>query len=525
MNRSTPSRVWWPAAAVVLLHLGAAFWCIRHGAPNPDEGFYAAAARAVWEGSLPYRDFGYTQPPLLPYLNGLVMQLTGFGLFEQRAVNGVWAALTLVITARLVARRSSVLTAAGAVLLFSLSAPWMYFIHLGKTYALTSLLVTVAAWIWLERPPGWRKAAGIVLLGVIGTGCRLPAAPFFALLALAAVLEPGPDHRGIRMLISAATIALAAAVLLVPFLWAAPDAAMFWVIDFHRISVPLKSWHLAWQEVFTLAPALWLAAGIGFVAWLLGRSRPQKSSSSGELLSRSELVLGGAATVTLLCNLLPGGVYEEYAVPFLAPLAIPVGLALYRLARDRDPRLGFAFVASIAAFHFAAAPAVLWHDFPARRLSLSQWLTPNAPAFNPALPAQLAAARHIVETVVPAGTPIVGPNLILALETGRPVPPTLIMGPFSFNTTLPPADARHLNLATPADYEAWLADPGIPLLAFFPQPQLNYGWTVPTFERLPESLVRRWVQLYRRDFVIIHQEGNFLLLARPSSLQAGPTLP
>lgn len=490
-------------AVVALLHIVVAGFAIRHGALNPDEGFYAAAARAVWSGSVPYRDFGYTQPPLLPYVNGLAMQVTGFGLFAQRSVNALWTALALGLAGLLIARRSSATTAAITLLGCSLCLPWMYFSHLGKTYAFTSLLVVLAAWIWLERPPGWRKAALLGLLGVIGVGCRLTAAPFFGLLWLAALAEPGGDPRGRRALVAIAALGGAAALLLLPFWLAAPESAQFWVLDFHRVSVPVKTWHLAWQEIVTLAPALWLATGIGLVG--LGLRRVTAP--------RAELILGLAALLTLAANLLPGGVYEEYAVPFLLPLAIPVALALHRFAAGT--RAGPALVAGLAVVQFGVAPLVLWRDFPARRFTLSAWLTPNAPAFNPVLPAQLAAARDAVAAAVPAGQPLIGPNVILALETGRPVPPALLMGPFSFNTTLPADTARRLHLATPADMEAWLADPNVRALAFFLQPQLNYGWTVPTFDRLPEDVTRRWLEAYRRDFVVVFQEGNFLLLARP----------
>jgi len=44
--------------------------------------------------------------PLLPYINGAVMQFTGFGLFEQRLVNAIWAALAIALGASWVARRA-----------------------------------------------------------------------------------------------------------------------------------------------------------------------------------------------------------------------------------------------------------------------------------------------------------------------------------------------------------------------------------------------------------------------------------
>jgi 4-amino-4-deoxy-L-arabinose transferase-like glycosyltransferase len=67
----------------------------RYGVINADEGFYAIAARSVSEGKIPYRDFAYTQMPFLPYLNGLWMEIFGFGLLQQRLINASWSLLGL----------------------------------------------------------------------------------------------------------------------------------------------------------------------------------------------------------------------------------------------------------------------------------------------------------------------------------------------------------------------------------------------------------------------------------------------
>ena len=100
------------------LHLVSACWHVLYSGMNSDEGFYAVAARSVWQGDVPYRDFGHTQMPLLPYINGLMMQLTGFGLFEQRAINGLWGALTLALAAIWLSRRTNVYWALGLVAFF-----------------------------------------------------------------------------------------------------------------------------------------------------------------------------------------------------------------------------------------------------------------------------------------------------------------------------------------------------------------------------------------------------------------------
>ncbi len=114
------------------LYLGLAGFHVACGLMNVDEGFYATAARAVWQGELPYQDFGYTQTPLLPYVNGALMKLTRFGLFEQRAINGLWALLALALGVRLLLRRALAGRAVFLVALFALTPAWQYFVHLGQ---------------------------------------------------------------------------------------------------------------------------------------------------------------------------------------------------------------------------------------------------------------------------------------------------------------------------------------------------------------------------------------------------------
>ena len=513
MNPPQPVRLWRVVFPVIVLYLAVAVFFVRHGALNPDEGFYAAAARAVFAGELPYRDFGYTQTPLFPYVNGLVLCVTGSGLFEQRAVNGLWGGLALWLATWWVARRASVAAALLLAALFGLSSPWMYFTHLGKTYAFTGLVAVLASWVWLEWPAGIKKSAALGLLGVIGVGCRLPSVPFFGMLWLASLWD---SHRPSRAHLLGAGAALVAALagLILPFYLLAPKASVFWVWEYHRISVPLRFWHLAWQEIATLAPALWLAT-LGATGIVLAKRGTSE---------RREVVLGATALLALVANLLPQGVYEEYGVPFLLPLAMAVTVVLHRQLEGSAKVLGGAVVTVLLTVHLLATPLILWRDFPNRRLGLSQWLTPNAPPLNAALPAQIQQGRQLVQALVPAGQPVIGPNLILALEAGRPIPANLRMGPFAVGDDHLPLPPAQLHLATPAEIESYVSDPAVPLLVFFKRPVLNYGWTMPTGRQLPADLSARWLEIYRRDFVIVDQEGEFLLLARPAALPPGTVI-
>ena len=104
IQKTFPLRL--ASAIAVIVYLVSAYWHIFHGALNPDEGFYAVTTRAVAQGEMPYRDFGFTQPPVVLYANSLPLSVTGFGLFQQRFVNGLWAAAALTLAANWLARQT-----------------------------------------------------------------------------------------------------------------------------------------------------------------------------------------------------------------------------------------------------------------------------------------------------------------------------------------------------------------------------------------------------------------------------------
>lgn len=512
MHRTTGERDWnWLRRVIVcgvLLHLVSAVCHVFFGALNPDEGFYAVAARAVMQGEVPYRDFGYTQMPLLPYVSGALMSLTGFGLFEQRAINGLWGVLALALAGVWLARRTRAWLGLLLVVVFSLSPPWMYFTHLGKTYAFISFVTMAAAWVFLERPAGWHRTALLGVLGVIGVGCRLPTVPYFAVLWLASLRE-GPEPVLARVLGGGAVLAVTGAVALLPFYLAAPEASVFWTLQFHRLSVPNKDWQLAWQSYATLAPALWIAVLCAVPAVLF-----QKGA-----IRRRERGVAIAAIIALTANLLPKGVYEEYGVPFLLPLAIIVGAVLHQAALATKPAWSRAQTVLILLAAFTATPLLNLHYLQSPPPNLpSWWLPPGVPPYNPDLPGHLWRAKHITAELVAPGQPLIGPHIILAVEADRPVPRKLRMGPFTTTAEFPPVLADRLNLETFPELEARYLDPRVPLLAFFENSFLNYSWTMPSFRNPPERNRARWMEIFRRDFVIVQQDSDFLLLARRSAL-------
>ena len=475
-----------------------------YGAMNVDEGFYAAAARAVWQGEVPYRDFGYTQPPLLLYANGLVMGLTRFGLFEQRIVNGCWGLLGLVLGARLLWRRAMPWRAVLLVTLFALSAAWMYEIHLGKTYGFVSLVTMAAVTVWLDWPPGWKKSIALSLLTVVGVGCRLPAAPFFGPLWLAALWDEGRfDLR--RLGVAGASLIGAALLLWLPFFLLAPDLLRFWVVDFHRISVPARYWHVRWEEIVALAPAVWGLGIFVFGAGLAARRRwPWRESA---------LVL--AAMLALAANLLPRGGYEEYGVAFLPPLAVAVLLLLPPevMAWRRSAR--WLAGAGLLFLPLALIPALCGHYRGKPKQSFPSILLPqHALPYNYELPENLRRSRELVSRELPAGEPFYGSAIILAVEADRPIPRRLRMGAFTMTKDFSEAEANRLHLMTYPELVRLAVSSPMRVFGLHGPAVYNYTWSVPSFSSQSNAERYQWVSVFNQLFESRRADVDFLVMVR-----------
>ncbi|MDI1249521.1 MAG: hypothetical protein PSV13_11710 [Lacunisphaera sp.] len=497
VTRKPSLHLWLGIVLVGMIHLCGATWHIRFGATNTDEGFYAITTRAVAQGELPYRDFGFTQPPFVLYANALPLKLAGFGLTPMRIVNGVWAALGLALAAYWVARRTNAACGLGLAVLFSINAPWMYFMHMGKTYGFTTLLVVLAMWTFLALKPGTWRAAALGLLVVVGIGTRLTAAPFFVLLWLLA-LWPGRRPATSELVAAVASVGLATIVLLLPFWWAAPEQVRFWVFDFHRLSLGARKWDLGWQDWVSIGPGVWVLAAF---AMLVLRSR-WKSGEAGVFL---------AAGLTLAVNLLPTGAYDEYGMPFLMPLAASSVVLL----NDASRTWSRGFVVAVVGLATVAQVAVTpWLTASDRPDVWSRWLTPRSSPYDYGLPGEMALAREIVWKELKADAPFIGPHLLLAAETGRAVPRELYMGAFAFTAEMPADRAARLHLVTHERLEQWFDDPQVTVLGFFPRLALDYGWSMPSYAQIPDDAHMRWFGPVWRQFRIAYKSENFVVLVR-----------
>jgi hypothetical protein len=152
-----------------LLYLAGLFCYAATRPVDGDEGFYTTAARLVWEGKTPYKDFFFQQAPLLPYLYSWIWAVHPRSLVAMRMFSAACGGLEvlllgfgLVFARRLPAKVA--LAAFATVLLNPYSVSWNVVV---KTFAVANLLMTLATiclYIALRsRRLQWFFAAGLAL--------------------------------------------------------------------------------------------------------------------------------------------------------------------------------------------------------------------------------------------------------------------------------------------------------------------------------------------------------------------------
>jgi hypothetical protein len=214
-------------AVVALFAVAGAVFVVR-GRLNADEGWYLDASRLVFHGQIPFRDFGFTQMPLSPYVYGLP-QLLGPSIVLGRLTSLLFAVAAVGLAVR-VTWRAVGRYAALAVAVLCLAFPTgIYNLTLVKTYALSAfLLVAVLAALTSPAPPKralpWAVAAAVALTLTRTTGIVL------TILVVAWAFVHAPEARRRVLGVAAAGVAIGGAFVLTD-----PASARYGLVTFHGL--------------------------------------------------------------------------------------------------------------------------------------------------------------------------------------------------------------------------------------------------------------------------------------------------
>jgi len=435
VNSGTTKSFWlyWLLAIGAFCVLGAA--AVWLGGLNQDEGWYLYAANLVAEGKTLYRDFFYTQGPLMPkvYAN-FTWAWTYGGLLGARLLTLAFGVCGIAIAAEL-ARALAPEDRKGeaALVVFFLLACnlyHLYYLAIPKTYALAGLFVILGFFLLQKsrasvRPLGLSLVAGLVLSFAAGT--RISLGALMAVAGLSLLLT-----RRWKVLIGFCIGGFAGLALVYgPFLC---DACVReGLLAAQKYHAARGGFDLVWTVGSFSRLVRWylpvfIVLGLG-VAGLIGGGR----AVDGRRETRdANLLLWGFLAVFAVQMLAPFP-YEDYQVPIMGLLAVYAAVTFVVSSSFH--------LSTIPPFHHFTLLLVLGLSFATSFGSplLEKWMTNGQDRFwslkkEKCELAQLRDVARRIEEIDPNGTTLLTQDLYLAIETNRKVPRGLEMGPFAMLT-------------------------------------------------------------------------------------------
>ncbi len=419
------------ALGIIALFIFMAILHILTGELNEDEGWYLYASKLVYEGRIPYVDFAYTQPPLLPYVYGLIQRIFGASLLLGRIVTSLFGLSALVLTmavAKIISGERASLLAGAAIAVNPFS---IYFMVITKTYSMAATLIALSLYL-LFREGDKRidhPLAGISLALAVGT--RLTVAPVFGLFLVYLAIV---NRQYILRTITASGLTLT--VLFLPFLLLDPRATYFNIVGYHlaryvpqslleRIFGKMRGFFELLINFPFLIPfillgiALYILPKIGH--YQLTHEKPSKSYWG-------VLFIFTSFAATFLAHFVPGAALPEYHVLNLPLAAIFAGWLYDKwrtsLSWEYKKALLTILVIGLLLFSFLGARPMQWLLDPRTRyFNLSGGRLPLAEA---------SKVSQIIRDNTSSEEEIFTTHAYLALEARRDLLDGLEMGIFSF---------------------------------------------------------------------------------------------
>ncbi len=447
------------------------------GLMAPDESYYTLAARTVWEGKMPYRDFAYMQMPLMPYINGAVMSIIGFGLDNHRFLSSVWAGIGII--ALIVAMRQRFSRwEPGFVAAFAVagSPRWGFLQSMGVWAGVAGMFLNLSLAAVLWPGPLRRRVVLFAIFGTLSIGCRLSGAPIVALLALILILEAPGWKKRLEMFGICIGIGSAANL---PFVLAAPQRFYFMNWQYHMESTAerdlatkaLQAWDVSPSAIVIIAIAL-------FSIPLLVQKRKW-----------AEILLLAAGLTGIIVPIAPAsawGVYIGASVPVAAMAGVTAIWASGMAVNNPHRHVMWAFPL-MSLFH----------------------ITPLEVLEGAATEVEEIGA--LISQEVEDG-PILTPANIIAVESGRDVIRGTEMGHFSAMFPWDEKRAERFHMTTLNALIDAIEDQEPAAVILVSQPRgwmvWNFRWALPTMEIQPETYISNFQETIRQCYKLVWQTST-----------------
>ncbi len=418
------------AVLIIILFCMMTALFIFTGEVNEDEGWYLYASKLVYCGKIPYVDFAYTQPPVLPFIyGGLQWSFGGGSLLLGRIITAIFGLLTLIFTmgvARKLAGKIGSLLAGAAI---SVNPFVIYHITITKTYALSALLITLSLFLIIHDGSGKIRYPLAVTLLSLGTGVRLTVFPMLILaLGYIAIVDKKYLFRSIL------TSGLTLLSIFLPFFLMDPRATYFNILGYHlarynpqTVSEMVLSKLLAFFELTVKFPFLIPFIFLGIVLYVVPRFNRFCLYATEKGHWPHLLVFSSFVTIFMV-HFVPGGALPEYHVLTVPLAAIFAGWLFqdwsFSLSKSYKKSLLLITVIGLLLFSFIGARPI--HRLMDPRTSYINLSGGRLPLW------EVSQVAKFVKEHTSSDDSLFTPHTYLALEAQREVLEGMEMGIFSF---------------------------------------------------------------------------------------------
>ncbi len=415
------------------------------GPLNQDEGWYLLAGLNTAGGMMPYRDYLFTQGPVLPYVYAALSPVwSPFGVLGGRVLTSAMGLLVAVLCSgfayRVAPERGRAMAALFAWLLTACCPVFSYFTTIPKTYSLSGLFIAAAFFI-LAGERTWRFEVTGVLLA-LAAGTRLSLGVLLAVLGfglLALCRREGYRYAWLRFGLGGGITLLA---IFVPFAIMAPDGLFF-----------SQSYHASRADIGIFS---WLVLRAGFASRLLQGYFPMICFGVAAVAAGFRDVRRippalwfaclGFLAVTAVHFIAPFP-YDDYQTPIMSLAAVAVSVMLSTVLMAASSRKVHVVVRSATfvslLFIIASPMCMTWVTVRQDRFWFQMKTTPDVIKLR-------EAGAWLRENAGPRGQ-VLTQDAYLAVEAGLKVVTGLEMGPFSIFPALSDALAEQVrvhNVAT-----------------------------------------------------------------------------
>jgi hypothetical protein len=398
---------------------------------NLDEGWYLGAAQRVYAGQFLYRDFAYTQTPLLPYLYGLLEPLIGLGLYQGRLLTillGLFAWWLSVVSAfRLGGERAAFYCLALLATSFFAATQYTY----TATYALTACLMAGAIDVSLRDWPTRRQTIVATILMSLAVTVRLSAIVALPPFLLYLVLRSRAWRTTLLWGLVTAVVTLG--IVLGGHWWLSGDLMLYDIWGFHLDRILRTRWRLEKIRLRTIKTAIDFAVPIllgGWASiWLMRRLFQQRWAEVRRSAPLVATALMACAVALFVAHIVPrttDSYYNSLQVPMLCTAG---GIVLALLHQQVNRRLAYSLAVGLILLNGVTQGYATWRD---GALPLP---------FQNQIAVVRQAAQIIVRYTLPDAT-LLSFNQHLALEANRSTPPGYEMAIFSYRPTWSAEQAR-----------------------------------------------------------------------------------